>query len=117
MGRMLPVFLAILFMGGAEQGLAPANVAGSASSRLAFESVSPDRAACNGVRAALCLLPAFLTHACQTASRDLPGYCDRFASTGFPGGRLVGIIERPECARSARFLKIAPRYQRPPPVA
>lgn len=117
MGRVLPVFLAILFMGGAEQALQAANVAGDPSSRLALESAAPDRAACSSVRAALCLLPAFLNHACQTAAQDLPGYSDRYTGIGSPREILLGSVESSSGVQPAQFLYAASLRQRPPPVA
>ena len=116
-GRVIPVFLAILFMGGAEHALQAANTAGEHSSRLAFESLAPNRAAGANARTALCLLPAFLNHACQTAL-EIPAAFPA-SSAGAVGGRgiLAGFVEGGNGPARTQLTHVARLCQRPPPVA
>jgi hypothetical protein len=67
-GRVLPVLLAILFMGSAEPSLQSGVNGNDNSARCKHENLLPANAAYKNARTALCLLPALLGHACQTSS-------------------------------------------------
>ena len=112
-GRVIPVVLAILFMGGAEHALQAANAAGGQSSRLAFESLATSRAVSTSGRTALCLLPAFLNHACQTASHAPSA---AYADIG-SGGLLAGFVGETPARTPTQLTHVARVCQRPPPAA
>jgi hypothetical protein len=116
-GRVLPVFLAILFVGGAEQALQAANNTGEHSSCLAFERRSPEGAAYVNARTALCLLPAILSHACQNASQGLPGFSARSGGIAPGSETVVGLAEELDGAKPRHLLHVARLCQRPPPAA
>jgi hypothetical protein len=116
-GRVLPVFLAILFMGGAEQALQAVNNTGEPSSRLAFERHASEGAAYANARTALCLLPALLSHACQNASQGLSGISARSGGIAPGVGTGISPAEDLDGVKPAHLLHVARFCQRPPPAA
>ena len=116
-GRVLPVFLAILFMGGSEQtihmlpdlslGLHP---------RSGRSTPASPRISSRSTRTALCLLPALLKQACQASTQD-----DFRIAFPVRATRIQSLAPLPFTGESAvpSFKSAADStslWQRPPPL-
>lgn len=112
-GRVLPVFLAILFVGGPDQIITPPH-ASIDYPRLHGSKSAPARLSAANARTALCLLPALLTQAFQTD----PDH--RYASAS-SAQRIVASLVRSRFVSGSSTLANSPLFiaaelwQRPPP--
>jgi hypothetical protein len=113
---MLPVFLAILFMGGSEQALHPAPYfslrAHPRSDRA--KPVSP-RISYASARTALCLLPALLTQAYQDGSHQSFGIPHPARRAGDESQLCSYLAREFSIPRASCVFSTPALAQRPPP--
>lgn len=121
MGRVLPLFLAILFIGGTEQQLhAVPDLSAGAQPRTgrAAREATPGTKRLNfaTARTVLCLLPALLTHAYQADS----GQAFTDGSLNRRSGAELSAASRLYPASAAPRIRcvfaVAELWQRPPPA-
>ena len=114
-GRVLPVLLAILFMGSAETALQPGANGASASIRCKHEKLVSSSAAYENARTALCLLPALLHHACQATSTAVPNAALPASSIATNGRVWRELDQAFDSARRPLISHSRHLWQRPPP--
>lgn len=116
MGRVLPVFLAILFVSGAEQTASAVAAALAAAQSRPADARRSLAGADRGDRAVLCLLPALLTQSCQA----VVDHHQDFATVANPAA-LATRLSLAGFTRQGKFpllsLPPLPQFgQRPPPL-
>jgi hypothetical protein len=113
---MLPVFLAILFMGGSEQALRPVPYLSLGAHPRSDRAKPPSpRISYASARTALCLLPALLTQAYHAGSHQsfgIPYPARRAGGEPQLSSYLAGEFSVP---RSSCLFSTPGLYQRPPP--
>jgi hypothetical protein len=116
-GRLLPVLLAILFMGSAEPVLQQGTNGGGASTRCKHEKLISSSAAYENARTALCLLPALLGHARQTSSSAVSNAALPAPSAAAEARGLCELYRTFDSARRPLASHSRHLWQRPPPSA
>jgi hypothetical protein len=115
-GRVLPVFLAILFMGGSDQPIhSLADLSLGVHPRSGRSTHAAGQLTSGSTRTALCLIPALLKQACQAGSQEdfAIAYPTRAAAVEL----LASSYFTREPAGASRFLTghAGNLWQRPPP--
>jgi len=116
-GRVLPVLLAILFMGSAEPVLPQGANAEGASTRCKHEKLLSSSAAYGNARTALCLLPALLGHACQSSASAVSDAALPAPSAAAEAGVWRELYRSFDPARRPLTSHSRHLWQRPPPPA
>jgi hypothetical protein len=115
-GRVLPVFLAILFMGGSDQPIhSVADLSLGIHPRSGRSTPATPQLTSISTRAALCLIPTLLNQACHAGSQNDFGVAHPVRAARI---QPLGTFEfaRESAARSCLLIgNTASLWQRPPP--